>query len=120
MSTDCTKEGLLHQLADTQQKLLQSQASEARLREALVEANKWMHPRHINSDVEYLAAKDSVKQAISTQPNTSELEAYVDARLELLGWWSQGDNLDESDYYPAADFPSLDTTDCIPLYAKKG
>lgn len=35
---------------------------------------------------------------------------------EPVGWWRQGADLDESDYYPAVDFPDLDTTNCIPLY----
>ena len=54
------------------------------------------------------------------------LEAFAEliraderAKLELQGYWKQGDNLDESDYFPIADFPHVDPTGCTPLYAVK-
>ena len=46
------------------------------------------------------------------------IKAYV-AEQEPMGWWRQGVDLDESDYYPADDFPDLDTEGCIPLYDLK-
>lgn len=45
-------------------------------------------------------------------------EALEQPEQEPVGWWCKGETLDESDYYPAADFPDLDTTNCIPLYTR--
>ena len=46
-------------------------------------------------------------------------ECYMEnVEQEPFGWWCKGETLDESDYYPAADFPDLDTTNCIPLYTR--
>jgi len=39
--------------------------------------------------------------------------------LKLHGYWLQGKDLDESDYFPISDFPDVDTTDCVPLYSLK-
>jgi len=68
-----------------QQKLLASQASEARLREALkfysVKArykNGWSsRDKHVMND-----KGDIARQALSTQQNIAELEAYVESEIE--------------------------------------
>lgn len=108
------------------QKLLASQASEARLREALVEANKWMHPRHINSDVEYLATKDKVKQALSTPLNTAELESFVAKAVEseIKKFASEVKGLCQDFSSVSGNVYVLDVKGAIDglveLYAKKG
>ena len=41
-------------------------------------------------------------------------------KLKLHGYWLQGKDLDESDYFPISDFTDVDTTDCVPLYEING
>jgi hypothetical protein len=81
---------LMDNQKDLQQKLLASQASEARLREALNELTTDLSDRaHKHEQEDALAvvacgnsAWRTALKALSTPPNTTELEAHVESEIE--------------------------------------
>ncbi len=62
---------------DLQQKLLQSQASELMVRKAITEYVIAVSQRALHPDI-----KMRMDKALSTPPNTAELEAYVESEIE--------------------------------------
>jgi hypothetical protein len=72
----------LQVVQDLQQKLLQSQASVARLRDALETCTYTQESGRSGNASYYYYDSDLVEFALSTPPNTAELEAYVESAIE--------------------------------------
>jgi hypothetical protein len=72
---------VLNENHDLQQKLLASQASEARLRDLLERSQnglRWYQDEHPDDDSEADGElHDEIDTALSTQPNTAELESFA-------------------------------------------
>ena len=115
-------------IKDLQQKLLASQASEARLREALNELTTDLSDRaHKHEQEDALAvvacgnsAWRTALKALSTPPNTAELDKYVEGEIDKL----LGEPVGEVGYLNDELVGYLRSDIEIPpdtkLYAKKG
>ena len=104
-------------LEDLQQKLLASQASELMVRKAVTEYVIAVNQRALHPDI-----KMRMDKALSTPPNTAELEAYVESKIEKrLGEpvaWINNAGFGIDSHVTATSFK--DDYHDYPLYAKKG
>jgi hypothetical protein len=109
-------------IKDLQQKLLASQASEARLREALNSFHI-----HDSTGLQTLwvttMSVEQVDEALSIPPNTADLDKYVESeierRFEVTGYWIA--TLNGKYPYIVNNMADVDDGyDANPLYAKKG
>jgi hypothetical protein len=96
--------GYAPDVKDLQQKLLQSQASEARLRETLEDTKSYIDP-------DYVGILELIDKALSAPANTAELEAYVESEIEKR-FEKVGEVGIDSSYEELPNFTDL--------YAKKG
>lgn len=94
------------EIKDLQQKLLASQASELRVREAVTEYVTAVRQRALHPDIQMRMDK-----ALSTPPNTAELEAHVESEIERR-FEKVGEVGIDSSYEELPNFTDL--------YAKKG
>ena len=60
------------------------------------------------------------EKALNAFANLIRQDEREQLKLKLHGYWLQGKDLDESDYFPISDFTDVDTTDCVPLYEING
>jgi hypothetical protein len=116
------------QVKDLQQKLLASQASEARLREALeyVKNEVVNPPEGLAESFTKQVIIGAIENALSIPPNTAELEGFVsesveseiDKRFEVVAWVCGGE------LYLTKEMADSSKRDwslvANPLYAKKG
>lgn len=110
-------------IKDLQQKLLQSQASEARSRELLKEVLLYLD----TSAYTHLQIDKEIRDALSTPPNTAELDAYVESEIdkrlgEPVAWsWDNDGVIEYSiDVYAKEYYEKHYGVVMTPLYAKKG
>ena len=104
-------------IKDLQQKLLASQASEARMQEALEKLKRYTSA---SGNFNYYKITEI---ALATPANTAELEAYVESeierRFEATGYWIA--TLNGKYPYIVNNMADVDDGyDANPLYAKKG
>lgn len=75
----------------------------------------WAEKRGLYLDNADVQNWTSALSAAPTQP--AQVSQPKAAQQEPFGWWKQGETLDESDFYPASDFPDhAGCETCIPLY----